>query len=85
MDALRRHAQHGAERVDEAGLRKARDTDEQAVAAREHRDQNLVDHLALAEDDAADGFAHPGEFRDGVFDLANDGIRIIESVHGVRH
>ena len=38
-------AEHGAERLDELGLGEARHADKQAVAARQKRDQSLLDDL----------------------------------------
>ena len=44
-------AEHDAERLDELGLGEARHADQQAVAARQQRDQGAVDDAFLAEDD----------------------------------
>jgi hypothetical protein len=42
------------ERLDEKGLRQPRHTHQQAVAAGEHRDQDVLDHLLLPHDDPGD-------------------------------
>ena len=49
------------ERLDQPGLGQARHADQQRVAAGQQRDQGLLDHLALAENDRADTFAHEAE------------------------
>ncbi len=58
LDALVLEPQHDAERFDEPRLGKAGNADEQRVTAGQERDEGLIDHLALAEDDAADALAH---------------------------
>jgi hypothetical protein len=55
-------------RIDQLGLGEARDADQQRMAAGQHRDQRVIDHLLLTEDDVADrgprGFhAFGGRFR----------------------
>ena len=52
LDAVRLQPDHGTERFHELGLGKARHADEQAMAARQDRDQRIVDDRLLAEDDA---------------------------------
>ena len=47
-------AEHGAHGLDQLGLGEARHADQQRVAAGQHGDQRLLDHLLLAEDDRAD-------------------------------
>ena len=61
LDALPVEAEHDAQRLDQPRLGETRHADEQTMAAGEQRDQHLVDHIVLAEDDAADPFAHFGE------------------------
>ena len=45
--------------------------DQQRVAARQQRDQRLIDHRALAEDDAADALAHLPQALAERFDLGD--------------
>ena len=79
LDAAERQVQRAAERADHQRLGQPRHAFQQAMAAAEERDQQLLDHLVLADDDLAqlleDSFA-------GVAQLA-DGGRIVEcSKHG---
>jgi hypothetical protein len=55
------------------------------VAACQHGDQDLVDDVALTENDTADRFADGSEAGDGVFNFTHDGIGIVEGLHGVGH
>ncbi len=55
LDAPRVKAQHGAERIDELGLGKAGDAHQKTMPAGQDRDQDVFDHLVLAEDDIPDG------------------------------
>ncbi len=54
LDAAAIEAEHDAERFDELGLGKARNADQQRVAACEQRDQRALDDAFLAEDHPAD-------------------------------
>ena len=47
-------AQHHAQGLGEAGLGQSRHADQQRVATRQERDQRVLDHAFLAEDDPAD-------------------------------
>ena len=60
------------ERLDQPRLGEAGHADQQRVAAGEQRDQRLIDHLALAEDDAADALAHQGEALAERLDLGDE-------------
>ena len=61
LDALPVETKDDAQRLDQAGLGKAGHADKQAMPACQQRHQGLIDHFVLAEDDAADAFAHFGE------------------------
>ena len=61
LDALPVHAEHNAKRFDEAGFRKARYANQQSVSAGQQRDQCLVDHFALPQNNAAHRFADAPE------------------------
>ena len=50
LDAAEVEVQHLRKRLDEQGLRQARDAHEERVAAREDRDQRLLDHVLLPDD-----------------------------------
>ena len=54
LDALEREIQDLRERLDEQRLGQSRHAGDQAMAAGEDRDQHLIDHLVLADDDLAD-------------------------------
>src|SRR5262249_24557366 len=54
LDAFGVHSQHGAERVDEAGLRQSGYANQEAVAACQKRDQNLIYDCLLTEDKTRD-------------------------------
>ncbi len=51
LDALGLEAEDLAERLDEERLGEARNADQQRMAAREQRDQRMLDDDILAEDD----------------------------------
>ena len=72
LHALGGEAEHGAERFHQPGLAQAGHADQQRVAAGQQRDQRLIDHLVLAEDDAADRGAHGGDARAERLDLGED-------------
>ncbi len=57
MDALVVEPEDRAERLDQPRLGEPGHADQQRVAAREQRDQGLLDHLGLTEDDLADALA----------------------------
>jgi hypothetical protein len=57
LDALIVDPKDRAPRLDQPGLGEPWDSDQQRVTAREQRDQSLLDHFALAEDNLADPFA----------------------------
>ena len=61
LDALVVEAEHDAQRLDQPRLGEAGHADQQRMAAGQQRDQGLIDHLALAEDDVADLLAHSAE------------------------
>ena len=50
LDAVEAEVEHLGQRRDEQRLGQARHADEQAVAAREQRRQQLIDHRLLADD-----------------------------------
>ena len=54
LDALERQAQRLGNRADHQRLRRAGQAGDQAMAADEQRDQNLVEHFLLSDDDLAD-------------------------------
>ena len=56
LDAPRIQAQHRAHGIDELGLGETRKADQQGMAAAQHRDERLFDHLVLTENDGADPF-----------------------------
>jgi hypothetical protein len=58
LHALGIDAEHLAQRIDQLGLGEARDADQEDVAARQDRDQRLLNRLLLAEDDLAKLPAH---------------------------
>ena len=61
LDAPRIEAEHGAHGLDQLGLGEAGNAEQEAMAAGQDRDERLLDHLVLAEDDGADrgfGGAH---------------------------
>ena len=72
--------EYRAERLDQSRLGEAGNADEQGMAAGEQGDQRLIDHLALAEDDAADALADEREARAQRFDIRQKLVRIIR--HG---
>ena len=53
LDALEAEIQDLGERLDQQRLRQSRHAGDQAVAAREQRDQDLIDDLVLADDHLA--------------------------------
>ncbi len=61
LDALVLEPEHGAEGFDQPRLGETGHADQKRVAAGEQSDEGLIDHLALAEDDAADALAHGGQ------------------------
>ena len=68
--------------MDEQGLGEAGHADKQRMAAREHSDQRLVDHLLLTIDDFTNGFAGLGDFRAGSLDFLNGvTVRFTECLH----
>ena len=73
LDALRREAEHDAERLDEFRLGEAGHADEQPVAARQDRDERFLDHRALAEDHRPDGGAGGREPVERLFGGRHDG------------
>ena len=54
LDAPERQVEHVGQRLDQQRLRQAGHADEQAVAAREQRDQQVIDHRVLPDDALAD-------------------------------
>ena len=73
LDALPVEPQHDAQRLHQLGLGQARHADQKAMAARQQRDQRLLDHLVLAEDHLADRLAHLGEEWRRLFGLRDGG------------
>ncbi len=71
LDAAGVEAEHDAERLDQLGLGEAGHADQQRVAAGEQRDQRALDHAFLAEDDAADAVADPGDVGQRLFGLGD--------------
>ena len=62
LDALEADVEDLADRADHERLGQSGHADEQAVAAREDGGQDLLDDLALADDDAAELAEHLGAF-----------------------
>ena len=58
LDALEADIQNLADRADHQGLGQAGHADKQAMPAREDGGQDLLDHVGLADDDAAELFEH---------------------------
>ena len=54
LDAARVEAEHDAHRFHKLGLGEARHADQKRVAAGQDRDQRLLDHLLLTENDGSD-------------------------------
>ena len=52
--------QRAGQRADEKGLREARDAFQQRMAASEHRDQHLLDHVVLTNDNFGQLLADAG-------------------------
>ena len=61
LHAPRIEPQHRPQRLDELGFGQTRHADQQAMAARQQRDERLLHHLLLAEDDLAHGGARGGD------------------------
>jgi hypothetical protein len=57
-----------AQRAHQQRLAEAGDPFEQAVAAREQPDQQLLHHIALSDDRGGDGALQPGELGRALFD-----------------
>ena len=58
LDALEVHVQNLGDARDHERLGEAGDADEQAVAAGEDRGEDLLDHVVLADEDAAELVGH---------------------------
>ena len=76
LDAPRRQAENGAQRLDQLGLGEAGHADQEAVAAGEDRDQRAVDHRFLAVDDLADRVARLPDARHGGVGFGNDAVGV---------
>ena len=80
LDTLEPEVHYFRESADEQRLRKSRHAGQQRVAAREHRRQDLVDHLVLAHDALRELLLHLGAFRVQHFDALH--VSLVEfSVH----
>ncbi len=53
LDALEAHVEHLRDRADHQGLGQPGHADQQDVAAREDRREDLLDHILLTDDDLA--------------------------------
>ena len=73
LDALGFHAQHDAQSLDQLGLGEAGDADQQQVAARQERNQGLIDDILLAINDLADRGARGPELGAQAFDVGQGG------------
>ena len=73
LDALGFHAQHDAQSLDQLGLGEARDADQQQVAARQERNQGLIDDILLAINDLADRGARGPELGAQPLDVGQGG------------
>ena len=80
LDAGKVAAEHARERAHEQRLRDAGHAFNQRVVAGENRDQRLVHHLALADDDFADFLSGA---RQGVLNLLNGIAHKISAARGV--
>ena len=63
-----------AQRLHQQGLGEARHADQQGMAAAEERDQGVLDHLLLAEDDGACRLVHALDTLAGRLDAGDDGF-----------
>ncbi len=72
LDALVVEPEDRAERLDQPRLGEPGHADQQRVAARQQRDQGLLDHLGLTEDDLADALADELEALPKRFDLGDE-------------
>ena len=52
------------------------------MAAGQHRDQDLIDDVALAKDDSSNRLTHLSQARDGFLHFADDGVRAFKGLHG---
>ncbi len=83
LNAARFEAEHQAHGLHQFGLRQAGQTDEQRVPARKHRDQRLLDHALLSENDLADRGLGGGDLSTGQFRGAHDHVfQLLEPVSG---
>ena len=73
LDALGFHAQHDAQSLDQLGLGEAGDADQQQVAARQERNQRLIDDILLAINDLADRGARGPELGAQPLDVGQGG------------
>ena len=76
LDAARGQPEHGAERLDQLGLGKARHADEQPVPAGQDGDQRPLDDRALAVDDLADRLARRLDAGDRGVGFGNDAVGV---------
>jgi hypothetical protein len=60
LHAPRIQPQHGSQRLDELGFSQTRNAHKETVPASQQRDERLLHHLLLAEDDLAHGGADLG-------------------------
>ncbi len=74
LDAPRVEAEHGSHGVHELRLGEAGHADEQRMAAAQHGDQRLLDHLVLAVDDGADGILRGAHMDGRAFGRANNHV-----------
>ena len=72
LDAPRVEAERDAERLDELGLGKARNADQQGMTTGHDRHERLFHDALLSEDHPPDGGFHTGDVGEGRFGLRDD-------------
>ena len=81
LDTFGREAENNAQSLNKSRLGKTGDADEKAVPAGQHRDQDLINDVALTKDDLSNRFAHLRKPGDCFFDFADDRIGIVGGLH----
>jgi hypothetical protein len=86
LDAARVKAEHDPHGLDQLGLGKAGQADQQRVPAAQHGDERLLDHPFLPEDHVADGGFGGGDLGPRRLGLAHDHVfQLFEPFGGYRH
>ncbi len=79
LNPLGRHAKHHAEGLHQPALAQAGNPHQQDVATRQQCDQGLIDDVALAEDDMANGGANLSDAGTKRLGRRENGIGVIEA------